>query len=98
VKDDCWRTVWIEILKANGSHLDLCSMQLDGSQRPCKKQGEPIGYQGRKAAKITNALFLSDKEGQPLTRATPQATIMISLKSRSYLNKCVHCSEKPVLI
>lgn len=73
VKDGSWRRVWIEILKANHSSLDLSSMQLDGSQTPCKKQGEHIGYQGRKGAKTTNALFLSDKQGQPLALATPQA-------------------------
>jgi transposase len=73
IKDGSWRKVWIEMLKANRNVLDLSSMQLDGSQTPCKKQGENIGYQGRKAARTTNALFLSDKEGQPLTMATPQA-------------------------
>ena len=73
IKDGSWRTVWIELLKANRGLLDLSSMQLDGSQTPSKKQGEHIGYQGRKAARTTNALFLSDKEGQPLAMATPQA-------------------------
>lgn len=73
VKDGSWQKVWIELLKANRTQLDLSSMQLDGSQTPCKKQGEHIGYQGRKAAKTTNALFLSDKEGLPLAMATPQA-------------------------
>ena len=72
IKDGSWRKVWIALLKANRNVLDLSSMQLDGSQTPCKKQGEHIGYQGRKAAKTTNALFLSDKEGQPLAMATPQ--------------------------
>lgn len=48
-------------------------MQLDGSQTLSKKQGEHIGYQGIKAARSTNALFLADKEGQPLALSTPQA-------------------------
>lgn len=73
VKDGSWRTVWTELLKANRNRLDLSSMQLDGSQTPSKKQGENIGYQGRKKGRTTNALFLSDKEGQPLALATPQA-------------------------
>ena len=73
VKDGSWRKVWIEILKANRTKLDLSSMQLDGSQTPCKKQGEHIGYQGRKSSNTTNALFVCDKEGQPLAMATPQA-------------------------
>jgi len=73
VRDGSWRKVWIALLKANRSRLDLSSMQLDGSQTPCKKQGEHIGYQGRKACKTTNALFLADNSGQPLSVATPQA-------------------------
>ena len=73
VKDGSWRKVWIEILKANHSKLDLSSLQLDGSHTPAKKQGEHVGYQGRKATKTTNALFFSDKEGLPLSMATPQA-------------------------
>ncbi|WP_019947528.1 transposase, partial [Hymenobacter aerophilus] len=32
-----------------------------------------IGYQGRKAARTTNALFLADNQGMPLAVATPQA-------------------------
>ena len=31
-----------------------------------------MGYQGRKAAKTTNALFFVDKNGQPVAMATPQ--------------------------
>lgn len=72
-EDGSWRTVWVELLKAKSKLLDLSSMQLDGSQTPSKKQGEHIGYQGRKAAKTTNALLLADKEGQPLALCTPQA-------------------------
>lgn len=48
-------------------------MQLDGSQSPCKKQGEAAGYQERKKARTTNALFRCDTGGQPLAMATPQA-------------------------
>jgi transposase len=73
VKDGSWQKVWVELLKANRSKVDLSSMQLDGSHTLAKKQGEHIGYQGRKSAKTTNALFLSDKDGQPLAMATPQA-------------------------
>jgi transposase len=73
IKDGSWQTAWIALLKANRHLLDLSSMQLDGSQTPAKKQGERIGYQGRKAGKTTNALFLTDSSGQPLAMATPQA-------------------------
>ncbi|HUC81936.1 MAG TPA: IS5 family transposase [Flavisolibacter sp.] len=73
VRDGSWKKVWIELLKTNRHTLDLSSMQLDGSQTPSKKQGENIGYQGRKKSRTTNVLFLSDKDGQPLAMATPQA-------------------------
>lgn len=73
VRDGSWRRVWVALLKANKHRLDLSSMQLDGSQSPCKKQGEAVGYQGRKKARTTNALFLCDNNGQPLAMAAPQA-------------------------
>lgn len=73
VGDGSWRRGWVALLKANKHRLDLSSMQLDGSQSPAKKQGEAIGYQGRKKARTTNALFLSDNNGLPLAMATPQA-------------------------
>ncbi len=43
VKDGSWRNVWIALLKEGRSKLDLSFLQLDGSQTPCKKQGEHIG-------------------------------------------------------
>lgn len=73
IKDGTWKRVWIALLKENKKVLDLSSMQLDGSQSPAKKQGEAVGYQGRKKARTTNALFLCDNNGQPLAMATPQA-------------------------
>src|SRR5919206_4405309 len=73
VKDGSWQRVWIELLKTNHNKLDLSSVQLDGSQTLCKKQGEHRGYQARKAAYSTNALLLADNKGVPLALATPQA-------------------------
>jgi len=35
--------------------------------------GVAIGYQGRKAARTTNLLFLADSTGRPLACASPQA-------------------------
>ena len=40
------------------SHIDL-----DGSHTIAKKGDEEIAYQGRKKAKISNLLFLSDNQG-----------------------------------
>jgi transposase len=73
VRDGSFKTVWIELLKANHQLPDLSSMQLDGSHTAAKNGGEDIGYQRRKAARTTNALFLSDNQGLPLAVATPQS-------------------------
>lgn len=51
----------------------MSSVQLDGGHTPAKNGGAAVGYQGRKAARTTNALFLADNRGQPLAVATPQA-------------------------
>lgn len=73
VKDGSWTKVWLAILAAHKDKLDLSSMQLDGSHTICKQGGEAVGYQGRKAAKTSNSLFLADNQGQMLACASPQA-------------------------
>jgi len=40
--------------------LDLSSIQLNGSHTPANNGGVAVGYQGRKAARTTNALFVVD--------------------------------------
>lgn len=50
----------------------MSSIELDGSHTPCKNGGDAVGYQGRKAAKTTNALFVSDNQGVMLAMSTPQ--------------------------
>jgi transposase len=72
-KDGSWQQVWIHLLQANRSFLDLSSIQLDGSHTPAKRGGEAVGYQGRKSAKTSNSLFLSDNQGQMLAMSTPQS-------------------------
>ena len=72
-KADCWRTIWINILTQNRQHLDMSSVELDGSHTPAKNGDDAVGYQGRKASKTTNALFLSDSQGVMLALSTPQA-------------------------
>jgi transposase len=69
----CWQAVWLNLLKTFRHCLDLSSAQVDGSHTPAKNGGDAIGYQGRKAAKTTNALFLTDKQGVVLAMSTPQA-------------------------
>ena len=71
-KDGSWKRVWVALLGTHRSHLDLSSIQIDGSHTPSKKGGESVGYQGRKAAKTSNSLFLADNTGQMLALAEPQ--------------------------
>ena len=71
-KADCRKRIWINILRQNFRHLDLSSVEFDGSHTPAKNGGDAVGYQGRKAAKTTNALFMSDSQGVMLAMSTPQ--------------------------
>lgn len=71
-KADCWKSIWINILRTNLKHLDLSSVEFDGSHTPAKNGGDAVGYQGRKACNTTNALFLSDNQGVMLAMSTPQ--------------------------
>ncbi len=71
-KAGCWKEIWINLLKSNLEHLDLSSAEFDGSHTPAKNGGDAVGYQGRKAANTTNALFLSDSQGVMLAMSTPQ--------------------------
>jgi transposase len=72
-KDGSFQNAWLAILRANKAHLDLSSLQLDGSHTPAKQGGEAVGYQGRKKANTTNALFFADRQGLPIAMAAPQA-------------------------
>jgi len=72
-KDGSWKKLWLTVLHMHRRLLDLSSIQLDGSHTLAKNGGAAIGYQGRKAARTTNLLFLADNTGQPLACASPQA-------------------------
>lgn len=71
-KQGCWLKAWVSLLDSKRAFLDLSSLQCDGSHTPTKNGGDAVGYQGRKACKTTNALFLSDSQGVMLAMATPQ--------------------------
>jgi len=71
-RDGSWRNLWIALLRSYRSYLDLSSVQLDGSHTPAKRGGQAVGYQGRKASKTSNALFLADNTGQMLALSEPQ--------------------------
>lgn len=70
-KDNSWHQVWTAYLKTMKPKLDMSSVQLDGSHTISKRGGEAVGYQGRKKAKTTNMLFLTDKQGLPLACSEP---------------------------
>jgi transposase len=71
-KAGCWRKVFVNLLRENRQYLDLSRLSLDGSHTPSKNGGEAVAYQGRKSCKTTNALFIVDNEGVPLSMSTPQ--------------------------
>ena len=71
-KQGVWRKAWIAVLKAYKRFLDMSVVHLDGSHTVAKKGGQAVGYQRRKKAKTTNALFLSDNQGVMLGMAEPQ--------------------------
>jgi transposase len=72
-RQGAWKKRWLNLLRLHRHLLDLSSIQLDGSHTPAKNGRVAVGYQGRKAARTTNALFMADNQGQPLAVATPQA-------------------------
>ena len=49
----------------------MSSTALDGSHTPAKRGGQATGYQGRKKAKTTNMIFLTDRQGLPLACSDP---------------------------
>jgi Transposase and inactivated derivatives len=70
-KDGSWYRLWINLLKIYKHLLDMSSVALDGSHTIVKRGGQAVGYQGRKKAKTTNMLFLTDKQGIPLATSVP---------------------------
>lgn len=72
-KAGCWAAMWLNFLKVHKAFLDMASIQIDGSHTPAKRGGEAVAFQDRKAAKTTNALFLTDNQGVPLVMGAPQA-------------------------
>jgi transposase len=69
--DGSWEQVWNHIFGKYKSELNLSSIELDGTHSPCKSSGEQIGYQGRKKAKTTNMLLISDLEGNVIGSSEP---------------------------
>jgi hypothetical protein len=57
------KKVFEESVVTISDELDLSEINLDGSHSLAKKGGESVAYQGRKKAKTTNILPLSDASG-----------------------------------
>jgi len=70
-KKAVWTNCWIRILDKYKASLDLSSADLDDSHTTAVKGGEQVGYQGRKKRKTTNSLYLTDRQGIPLSMSTP---------------------------
>jgi len=62
-QDGSLRRVWQESIVAIRHLLDLSELNLDGSHAIAKKGGESVAYQGRKKAKTTNILPITDTNG-----------------------------------
>lgn len=71
VEHDVWQSLWIRLLALHKQYLSTTIVQLDGSHTIAKGGGEFLGYQGRKKARTTNLILLSDQRGQPLACSQP---------------------------
>ena len=72
-KNGEWKSLWLQLLDKHRSALDMSSVDLDGSHTPAIRGGEEVGYQGRKRRKTTNALYLTDRKGQPVVMSAPKS-------------------------
>lgn len=62
-RDGSLKQVWHHSIQAITGFLDLSELNIDGSHVLAKKGGEAVAYQGRKKAKTSNILPITDKRG-----------------------------------
>ena len=62
-RDGSLEKVWQSSIMTIGPDLNLSELNLDGSHAIAKKGGESVAYQGRKRAKTTNILPITDGKG-----------------------------------
>ena len=62
-RDGSLQKVWQGSIMTISSVLNLSELNLDGSHAIAKKGGEAVAYQGRKKAKTTNILPITDAQG-----------------------------------
>ena len=64
--DGSLERVWQHSIQVIQPDLDLSQLNLDGSHAIAKKGGESVAYQGRKKAKTSNILPITDANGSIL--------------------------------
>lgn len=69
-RDGSLKQVWQNSIASVREVLDLAELNLDGSHTIAKKGGESVAYQGRKKAKTSNILPVTDKKGYILASTT----------------------------
>ncbi len=62
-RDGSLQKVWEGSIMMISADLNLSELNLDGSHAIAKKGGEAVAYQGRKKAKTTNILPITDAQG-----------------------------------
>jgi len=62
-RDGSLERVWQGSIMTISEDLNLSELNLDGSHALAKKGGESVAYQGRKKAKTTNILPITDSQG-----------------------------------
>lgn len=72
-RDGSWQHLWKALLKRNKHFLDISNANIDGSHTRAIKGGEAVGYQGRKKAKTSNMLSISDSKGLPIALGEVQS-------------------------
>ena len=68
-----WQTVWTTLLNRYKSFLDMSNIDLDGNHTTALCGGDCQSYQGRKKQKTTNTIYVTDRQGIPLTISSPVA-------------------------
>jgi hypothetical protein len=58
-----WEQCYRRLIADNKSKLDMSIVNLDGTHTLAKRDGDAVGYQGRKKCKTSNILILTDKQG-----------------------------------
>jgi transposase len=62
-RDGSWERLFQPSIVSIRERIDPRHLNLDGSHAPAKKGGEAVAYQGRKKAKISNVLTITDANG-----------------------------------